>query len=108
MLLSSEQGEIMRDSTTNRTGGDVAPDAGHQHLLNEHVRKNERSEARPGRGIMTAAGLVALVALAGFILWVSPDGNQIDSSGSINIEATVMDNVQEPVPAAPVEEPPLD
>jgi hypothetical protein len=99
---------MMRNSATDRNGGDVPPDAGHQNLLNEHVRKAGNPETRRGRGMMTAAGLVALVALAGFILWASPDGNQVDSSGSINIEATVMDNVQEPVPAPPVEPPSTD
>ncbi|WP_422371812.1 hypothetical protein [Hoeflea sp.] len=101
----------MHNSATDRKGGDVPPDAGDQNRLNEHVRTTAEPGSRGGRGMMTAAGLVALVALAGFVLWVSPDGNEIDSSGSINIEATVMDNVQEPVPAppnAPVEEPVTD
>ncbi|MEQ8480167.1 MAG: hypothetical protein RIC18_05890 [Hoeflea sp.] len=87
---------------------DGPPDAGDQNALNEHVRNTENSETRRNRGILTAAGLAVVVALAGFVLWVSQDGDPSDSTGNINIEATVMDNVQEPVPAAPVEQPPVD
>ena len=87
---------------------DGVPDAGHQHLLNEHVRKTGNPETRRNRGILTAAGLAVVVALAGFVLWASQDGDRSNTTGNINIEATVMDNVQEPVPAAPVEQPPFD
>lgn len=91
----------MADPAHSGRGRDIPPDAGDQNRLNEHVRTTGNAGSGRRQGLINAAGVLALFALAGFVLWSAPDGDQINASGSINIEATVMDNVQGPVPAAP-------
>ncbi|WP_420407878.1 hypothetical protein [Hoeflea sp.] len=98
----------MTDPARQGYGRDVPPGAGDQNSLNRHMLESGTTTAGRINGALTAASVFALFVLAGVILWEAPDGDSVDETGRINMEATVMDNVQEPVPAVPTAEPARD